>query len=78
MENEFTSLGKGKTMNKTDLNFVAQYLTAASCPDDILRLVVRTLILGLREEEAPPNRSLAAIVEEIVGAAEVAQTRFLN
>ena len=78
MENEFTSMGKGKTMNKTDFNFVAQYLTAASCPEDILRLVVRTLILGLREEEAPLRRGLTALVEEIVGAAEAAQTRNLT
>ena len=71
-------MGKGKTMNKTDLKFVAQYLTAASCPDDILRLVVRTLILGLRGKEAPSGRGLTAIVEEIVGAAEAAQTRYVN
>ena len=71
-------MGKGKTMSKTDLKFVAQYLTAVFCPDNLLRLVVRMLILGLRGKEAPSGRGLTAIVEEVVGAAEAAQTRHVN
>ncbi|MCZ6557187.1 MAG: hypothetical protein O7E56_10770 [SAR324 cluster bacterium] len=39
---------------------------------------VRTLTWGLREEGAPPGLGLTAIVEEIIGAAEAAQIRYLN